>query len=190
MDLSTITVTDFKNLFSRDFPYLNIWNVGTLYNLNTIVYYDITQLFYKCLSNGTIVTPPTDATKWVEYPDDVDNYVMDSDITKAFSEAQLVFNQALFNSDANIKLGYLYCTAHYLVNDINTSNAGLQSLGSNPVTARTVGSVSESYSIPPWYLDNPLFLFYNKTGYGQKYLSFLIPQLVGNVISVCGTTLP
>jgi len=191
VNLDLITVADFKALFARDFPYLPVWSNTKLYNKDAVVYYENTELFYKALVNGVPVgTLPTDGDYWVLYPDNIYNYVLDADITKAFAEAQLVFNQTLFTSDANITLGYLYLTAHYLVNDINTSNAGLQSTGSYPVTGRTVGSVSENYEIPQYYLDNPLYLFYNKTGYGQKYLSMILPFLVGNVYAVAGTTLP
>ncbi len=178
MDLTTITVVDFKAQFPRGFPYLPNWSNSVTYNLNDIVYYT-NGLFYKSLINGN-VSLPTNATNWIQYTADVQDYVLDSDIMNAFAEAQLVFNQALFTSDAFVTLGYLYLTAH----------AGVTTTGSYPVSGRTVGSVSENYSIPDQYLKNPLFLFYNKTGYGQKYLSFIQPMLVGNVISVIGTTLP
>jgi hypothetical protein len=191
VDLNTITVADFKALFVRDFPYLPVWSDTKLYNKDTVVYYEVTELFYRALDNGVPVgTVPTNATYWVLYPGDIYNYVLDSDIIKAFAEAQQSFNQALFTTDPNITLGYLYLSAHFLVNDINTANAGLQSSGINPVNSRTVGSVSESYFISDYYLNNPLYLFYNKTGYGQKYLSMILPNLVGNVGVVCGTTLP
>lgn len=188
MDLNIITVADFKAQFPRGFPYLPVWSNVITYNLDDVVYYT-NGLFYKSLVNGNTFLP-TDATKWIQYTAEVQDYVLDNDIMNAFSEAQLAFKQGLFTSDANIKLGYLYLTAHYLCNDLITANAGIQSTGSYPVSGRTVGSVSENYSIPDQYLKNPLFLFYNKTGYGQKYLSFIQPMLVGNVISVIGTTLP
>lgn len=191
MDLNTITVADFKALFTRDFPYLPVWVDTKLYNKDAVVYYDSTELFYKALSNGVPVgTLPTNILYWILYSSNIYNYVLDSDITKAFAEAQMNLNQELFTSDANITLGYLYLTAFFLVNDIKTALAGLQSTGSQPLTARTVGSVSESYAVSPYYLNNPLYLFYNKNGYGQKYLAMIQPMLVGNVGVVCGTTLP
>lgn len=191
MDLSLITVQDFKDLFTRDFPYLPVWVNTKLYNKDAIVYYNITELFYKALINGiTPGTLPTNPADWVLYPDDIYNYVLDSDITKAFAEAKQNFNQALFTTDENIIQGYLYLTAHYLCKDIMNANAGLQSLGNGPVTSRRVGSVAESYQIPKYFSDNPLYLYYNSTGYGQKYLAMIMPNLCGNVISVCGTTLP
>lgn len=191
MDLDLITVADFKALFARDFPYLPVWINTKLYNKDAEVYYTPTELFYKALDNGVPVgTLPTDDDYWVLFPDDIYNYVLDADIEKAFSEAKMQFNQALFTSDANITLGYLYLTAFFLVNDINASNAGLQIVNPYPVSGRTVGNVSEKYEIPEIYLENPQYLFYSSNLYGRKYLSMIQPLLVGNIGVVYGTTLP
>ncbi len=190
MDLNTITVADFKAQFSRDFPYLPVWSVSVVYNAEAIVYYT-NGLFYKAKSNGIPAgTVPTNVIYWDLYPDDVDNYVLDSDITKAFAEAQMVFNQSLFGTDAQITLAYLYLTAFYLVNDLRTSAAGIGSQGQFPVNSKTMGSVSEAYTVPQKYLDNPLLALYTNNGYGMKYLSFALPRLVGNIGAVCGWTLP
>lgn len=116
--------------------------------------------------------------------------VMDSDITRAFSEARVNLNQSLFISDEEITLAYLYLTAHYLVHDLKTAASGAAGGADNPVSSRTVGNVSESYAIPLAFVDNPLFSFLAKTGYGQKFLSFVIPRLVGNIGSVEGATRP
>lgn len=190
MDLSTITVADFKSLFSRDFPYLPVWQASpTFYNTGAIVYYATNQLFYKAKSNG-VTSVPTTTADWDLYADDVNNYVSDTDIQRAFMEAEIVFNQALFGTDAQIKLGYLYVTAHYLVNDLRTALSGVGSTGEFAVESRSVGNVSESYSIPQAYLDSPIYAFYGKSGYGMKYLSMILPKLVGNVVGVCGATHP
>lgn len=191
MDLDLITVADFKALFSRDFPYLPVWVNTKLYNKDAQVYYTPTELFYKALSNGVPVgTLPTDVIYWVLYTDDIYNYVLDADIEKAFAEAKMQLNQALFTSDANITLGYLYLTAFFLVNDINAANAGLQVVNAFPVSGRTVGNVSEKYEIPPIFLENPQYLFLNSNLYGRKYFSMIYPYLIGNVGIAFGTTLP
>lgn len=153
MDLSSITVADFKAFFRRDFPYA-----------------------------------PTLAANAV--CSNLDAYVFDFDITKAFSEADLLLNQALFSSDANITLGYLYLTAHYLANDMRTAQAGIESTASFPVSSRSVGSVAEAYQIPDSYKDNPSLAFYTTTGYGMKYLSMVLPATVGNIGAICGGTNP
>lgn len=188
MDLNTITVADFKALFFRDFPYLPVWSASTTYNIGDVAYYT-NNLFYKSLIN-TNTSLPTDTDDWVLYPTTIYNYVLDADITKAFSEAKLEFNQGLFSSDADIKLGYLYLAAFFLVNDLQTAKAGVSAVGTGLVKTRSVGSVNESYDTPDWILDNPLYAIYWANRYGQKYLSFIIPLLVGNVGVVEGTTLP
>lgn len=122
------------------------------------------------------------------YPDAQQNYILDQDITNAFAEAKMVFNQGLFGSDEQITLAYLYLTAHYLCIDMANATAGLSSAGSFPVSARSVGSVSESYAVPDAFTDNPVLMGYMKTGYGSKYLSFVLPRIVGNVVAVAGET--
>lgn len=190
MDLNTITVADFKALFNRDFAYLPVWQPSPVfYNTGEEVYYT-NRLFYTALQDGVTSIPPATPLDWKKTTDDIDNFVQDSDITKAFAEAQAVFNQALLGDDATIKLAYLYLTAHYLVNDLKTAAQGVSSSGSNPVTARTVGSVSESYAIPQRYLDDPILVFYTKSGYGLKYLSIVMPAMVGNMQAVWGGTNP
>lgn len=151
MDLSTITASNFKTFFRRDFPYL-----------------------------------PTVSTDYC----DADKYVLDEDIDKAFSEAQMVFNQGLFGTDAEIRIAYYYCTAHYLCNDLRAASFGIDGVGSFPVSARTVGGVSETYSIPQRYIDDPQLAFFTNSTYGLKYLSLVLPNLVGNIGIVDGWTNP
>src|SRR5690606_2946854 len=129
-DLDTITVSDFKALFRRDFPYLPTYDNAALYNSGTRVYYPLTALFYDCKVNGTIGILPTVTENWTLVSDDIDNYVLDEDIEKAFSEAKVLLNQALFSSDENIQLGYLYLTAHYLVHDMRAAQSGISGVGS------------------------------------------------------------
>jgi hypothetical protein len=191
MDLSTITVADFKALFFRDFPFLPTYDASKIYNLDAVTYYSTTDLFYKALQNGVVgVTPGTDANKWVIYPTSYYNYVLDGDITKAFSEAKVNFNQGLFSDDDEIKLGYLYLTAHYLVNDLKAAKGGVNASAFMLATGRTVGSVSEQYSIPQFLVDSPMFAFYAQSAYGMKYMSLIGPSLIGNVGVVFGATLP
>ncbi len=191
MDLSTITVADFKAFFYRDFPYLPTYDPSALYNAGERVYYSVSRLFYDCLVNGTTgITPGTDATVWLEVADNIDNYIQDADISRAFLEAKVNLNQGLFTSDDNIRMGYLYLTAHYLCNDIRTASGGVGSSALFPLMARSVGNVSENYGIPQVYLDNPVYSFYTQSGYGMKYLSLVLPQLVGNIGWVQGWTNP
>lgn len=193
MDLTTITVAQFKAQFFRDFPYLPVYSATQLYNIGDRVYYTPTLLFYDALADGVInITPPSDAAKWqrVAVQPSIDDYVQDIDIQHAFAEAQMNFNQGLFGTDAEITLGYLYLTAHYLCNDIRASRAGIMANPAFPMTSRSAGSMSESYSVPDAYKDNPVLAFYISSAYGMKYLAMVLPKMVGNVGVVAGMTRP
>lgn len=191
MDLDLITVADFKDLFYRDFPYLPIYSSTQLYNTGDEVYYPTNLLFYTALINGLIgITPGTDGAKWQLTADSIYNYVQDRDITAAFREAKMIFNQGIFGTDEEITLAYLYLTAHYLCNDIRASLAGISGSGTFPVSSRNVGSVSESYDIPVQIKDSAALSQYTASSYGMKYLSFLLPNLTGNVVAVFGGTQP
>jgi hypothetical protein len=116
--------------------------------------------------------------------------VTDNDLTKAFAEARMHFNDSLFSTDGEIKIAYMYLAAHYLCHDLQMAAQGINSVGYNPVSQRTVGSVSESYSIPEWMIKDPVLSFYSTTRYGQKYLSIIKPLLIGNVAVHEGWTTP
>lgn len=181
------TIDDFKAQFVRDFPYLPVWDNTATYNAGEVVYYDVNRLFYEALNNG-VSSVPTDTNDWKLVSDSIDNYVQDADITRAFGEADLTYNTALFSS-TDI-LPYLYLTAHYLVLDIQAAQAGISSQGAFNIASKSVGSVSVSYSIPAIFQNNPMAEYLSKTPYGQKYMSFALPRIVGNVQSVEGATQP
>ncbi len=189
MDLTTITIAQFQNQFFRDFPYLPTWVNTQTYNAGNLAYYN--GLFYTAIQNGLVgVTPGSDTAKWTQVNGDPLQYIQPQDITNAFAEAQVIFNPGLFTTDAVITLAYLYLTAHYLVNDLRTAAQGVESGGSFPVSARSVGSMSETYQIPDRYKDSPQLAFFTTTGYGQKFLSMVLPNLVGNFGHVYGGTTP
>lgn len=114
--------------------------------------------------------------------------VTDLDLTKAFTEATINFNPGLFSTDDQLKTSFLYLSAHYLVNDLQTSAEGATSVGYFTVASRSVGSVSESYDLPSWMKTDPNLSYYATTRYGQKYLSIIKPLLVGNVQVYQGAT--
>ncbi len=180
-----VTTDDFKNLFTRDFPYLPVYVEGKAYFKDDEVYY--TPNFYKSLTDGN-TTLPTDTTNWSLVNDSVDNYIQDSDILRAFNEAKVNFNAALFGDDDTVKMVFLYLAAHYLVIDLNNAMnpLGLGFMGL--VQSKSVGSVSESYALPQWMLNNAILSQYAITGYGRKYLSLIQPYLVGNIIFCPGRT--
>lgn len=116
--------------------------------------------------------------------------VLNSDITKAMGEANFSFNEALFSSQTNYTIGFLYLTAHYLVIDLRNSSQGLAGTYAWLETSKSVGSVSQGFSIPQQILDHPILAMLSKTPYGAKYLELISPSLVGQIFSSCGATLP
>lgn len=182
--VANFTIADFKSLFSRDFKYLPIWVNTNTYNQGDVVYYNVNKLFYRAKNNG-VNSVPTTNNDWLLIVDNVNNYIQDADIDKAFDEACFVFNASLYPTD-KIKLPWLYLTAHFLVLDLRAG--GLKSESFALTSSKSVGSVSESYSIPDWILNNPQLAYLSKTSYGSKYLNMTIPYLVGNVGAVYGGT--
>lgn len=169
-----ITAADFKLQFPRFTPeYLPVYTQGTYFK-GDIVYYE--GLFYKAIVDST-TNLPTDTSDWELYNDSVLNYTQDGDILNASLEANVNFNEGLFPDEAIKKLVFLYLVAHYLTidfrNALGTNQIGL-------VASKSVGSVSESYSIPNWIMGNAGLAPYATTGYGIKYATLLRPYLVGN----------
>lgn len=185
MDLSTITVQDFKDLFFRDFPYLPQWELGESYAQGDVVFND--GAFYQSDTSGNTSEPP--GTNWTLVSEKQTDYILDADITKAFGEAEQALNQALYGSNENIQRAYLYLTAHYLVMDIRASQSPFEA-ASGYLTSRSVGSVSESYQIPQDWTQSAILQPFTTTNYGIKFLSFTVPALVGNTHAVSGTTQP
>jgi len=145
MGISEITIQDFKDHFTRDFPYYS----GS-----------------GCSKE----------------------YVTDTDLNRAYLEASVNFNESLFPNQDQLEIAYLYLAAHFLCIDMQMAAQGLNSVGYNPVTSRTVGSISESYQVPEWLSKDPILSAYTTTRYGQKYLTIIRPLLVGNVTVYEGAT--
>lgn len=121
---------------------------------------------------------------------DPETSVTDTDLEKAYMQASFNFNEALFSSEGEYKVGYLLLWAHYLVVDLRMSSQGINGQYSFIEQSKSVGSVSQSFAIPQRILENPYFSMLIKTNYGAKYLELMLPLLVGNTFAVCGRTLP
>ena len=180
-----VTTDDFKNLFTRDFPYLPLYIEGKTYFKDDEVYFN--SNFYKSLTDGN-TTEPTDTTNWEIVKDSVDNYIQDSDIMRAFKEAKVNFNAGLFGDDDTVKMVFLYLAAHYLVIDLNNAMNPMAMGFIGFTQSKSVGSVSESYMVPAWIQNNKILGQFAQTGYGRKYLSLIQPYLVGNIIFCPGRT--
>lgn len=181
--ICNVTVEYFRSLFTRDFPDVPYYIAGKAYFIDDVVYYE--GNFYKSLIDGNL-TDPSNTTKWALTPDTLDNYVQDGDIERAFEEARINFNPDLFSNSNTAQLVFCYLAAHYLVIDLNNAQNPL-ALGVMGYTqSKSVGSVSESYGIPQWIMNDKILSPYAQTGFGRKYLSLIIPVITGNIICTPG----
>lgn len=124
------------------------------------------------------------------YGTDPNVAVLDSDITKAFLFTNVNFNPDLFADQGSYNVGYLLLSAHYLVMNLRSSSQGINGQFSFLESGKSVGSVSQNFSIPQRVLDNPDWAVLMKTNYGAQFLQLILPQLCGLVFNVFGTTLP
>ena len=111
----------------------------------------------------------------------------DKDIERAAAETAAVFNPDLYPTEDVCRLARLYLTAHFLSADTQASDTG----GAPALhhSSRSVGSVSETLSVPEWMLGED-FAFFVTTYWGQKFLQLSRPYLGGGVYSVPGGTNP
>lgn len=178
-----VTAEDFKNQFPRFIPvYLPIYTFKTYYK-DDVVYFN--NDFYKCKVTSTTNTPAT-TTDWEKTSGNALNYTQDNDIIRAIAEAKVNFNEGLFDDECTAKLLFLYLVAFYLT--IDFQNALNANGGFGLVQSKSVGSVSESYAIPQFFMNKPQFAMYAQNGYGRKYLNMLLPYLTGNIILAKGAT--
>ena len=188
----TYTVNDFKTYFSvRYFLYLTdiMYSADKTYKQGDEVYYN--NEFFTSAVDNNLNNTPVDGTYWVTTIDSVENYVLDSDISNAIGEASMNFNEGLWGTEDEKKLAFSYLIAHYLCCDIQTALQGVSSTGNYPIQSKTVGSISVGFAIPLMYLNDPFIGYLNKTGFGQKYFSLLLPRLRGKGFAIAvGRSLP
>lgn len=116
--------------------------------------------------------------------------ITSQDILKAFAEASMNFNYTLWDTEEEKKLGFLYLAAHYLVIDIQNSSQGINGRYEGIMSSKSVGSVSVGYTIPDWVMASPIYSLLSQSRYGMKYLSLIIPLMIGNIGVVKGATHP
>lgn len=119
-----------------------------------------------------------------------DGQVSDADIARAMTEAKMNFNEGIFDTEDEKKLIFSYLVAYYLVVDINNANTQGASNNGGLLTYRQVRNVAESFKVPKWVEENPMFSMFAQNGYGLKYITMMYPYLIGRVGIVGGATLP
>lgn len=184
--LKTVTPQQFIEYFTRDFPYLPDYIEGKTYWLNDVVYYTDGNFYQSLIDDNT--TDPTNTTNWKKINDSVNNYITTNDIQKAINEAFANCNTRFGNTDNEKIMIFMYLIAFYLVVDTNNANAGLSSNYLGISQSKSVGDVSESYAIPDFISNNPLYAIYMQNGYGMKYISLIAPYLAITVRFSVGRT--
>lgn len=118
------------------------------------------------------------------------DFVLDSDITRAINEGLINFNIGLFGTDAQVTNVFMYLVAFCLVRNIQNSTKGLSSQSKFPITSNSVGNVSVNYSVPEAYAKDPWLSQFTQNGYGMRYLELALPYTVGGGIGIAegGTT--
>ncbi len=117
--------------------------------------------------------------------------VRDKDITDALKNASNLFNQDLYPRPSESypndvgKQALLYLTAHELKKMLNeVSDQGQPQYNQN---SRSVGSISESLTIPEW-MNESVFAYFTTTAYGIRYLILSKPFMDGAAYSISGAT--
>ena len=184
-----LTPQDFKDRFPRGFNYLPVWSALNTYNTGDLVYYDPNGFFYKATADGITSDPSLTPAEWdLDNTQDVLNYVSDADIENAFACALLSFNgDCLFSEEDAQNEALLLLTAHKLA--LSLRETGGNSTGAFTGSSKTVGSVSESYSVPDWVNKSPIYSVYATTQYGLDYIVFVHPYTIGTAFVVGGATL-
>lgn len=170
-----ITIQDFKDRFSRDFRYLPVWQDSINYFTNDKVYYELSKNFYVAKINNINILP-TDVNTWQITKDNTLLYVSDAELQKALDRARDSQNYSLcFPSDTFLIEMVLLLTAHLLYLQLN--GAGTQSDAGLYETSRQVGKISQSFTVPEFMTKSPVWLFYQKSGYGIQYVVQMYPLL-------------
>lgn len=180
-----VTIEQFKEYFSRDFPFLPLYIDGKVYFKDDVVYYE--NNFYKSLidNNNSL---PTDNNNWQITKDSIYNYVTDADIIKAMSQAVINANIRFGSTDEERITIYLHLIAFYIVVDWQNAASGVNSSYSGLIASKSVGDVSQSYNFPQWMINNPMYSIYSQNGYGMKYLSLILPYLSITILFSRGRT--
>lgn len=197
---NTVTVQQFKEYFFRDFSFLPLYVEGQTYWSGDIVYYLTPSLtlpagegmqdagnFYQSLTDNN-TSLPTDTENWKPIKASIYDYVTDSDIERAMSQAYLNRNYRFGSTDEERINIYLHLIAFYLVMDMQNASAGVGSGYMGLVASRSVDGVSESYNFPQWLLNSPVYGIFASNGFGMKYLSLILPYICCPILFSPGRT--
>lgn len=129
-----------------------------------------------------------------KYADGLDS-VMDKDISRAINESVPMFNRSIFPTSDGATFAFLYLAAHVMVMNIQGAGGlsainrgrGARNVGEGVQVAKGVGQANVTYQVPPPRVaNNPTFLYYFRTDFGQRYMQLALPLTAGAMAVVCG----
>ncbi len=121
--------------------------------------------------------------------------VTDNDIQRGLDEAAPLFNQSLFDIEADQKSAYLFIAAHNMVMNIQSAGGlsavprgrGTRNVGEGVTVSKGVGQANVTYQVPPPRVaESPTLLYFFRTDFGQRYIQLVSPRLIGNMAVVSG----
>ena len=121
---------------------------------------------------------------------DVSTSITDTDIGKAFQQANYAINEAFYPDQTTYTIGYYLISAHFLTMNLRSSSQGINGQFNFLQQSKGVDGVSEAFAIPPSIAEDPVFSMYTKTNYGAQFLLMILPYLRGATYIVAGTTQP
>lgn len=122
------------------------------------------------------------------YGPDIEQNVLDEDLTRALDESFAEIPQGLFSDQADFEIGLKYLMAHFLVLNLQNSSQGLSGQYEWLTSSKSVGSVSSSFAVPEGVSNNAQLSHFAKTNYGARYISIIWPRRIGQIFTVGGRT--
>jgi len=141
-------------------------------------------------TDSTVAQFQTQFSRDFPYSNDPSLGVTPADIITAFNMADIAINQGMWSSQSQYNIGFNLLAAHFLVLNLRAATQGLNGQFNWAQNSKSVGNVSESFTIPQRLIDNPELMQYAKTNYGAQYLQLLWPQLCGQILIVNGGSQP
>lgn len=189
-----VTLNEFKQYFMREagleFQPYEEWVDEASYSKGDKVLFTKNfkiQIWESVVDENEGHVPGNDDSYWVEAEEDINDYILDIDITRAMGEASFKYNAKLFPEEKG-KIIFLYLSMFFLVNDKQTANSGLNGdSAAGPVVSRTVGKMSVSYMPSTLFKSNPSYEFLASNGYGKKAYNLMAPYLRGGVRTFIGS---
>ncbi len=124
----------------------------------------------------------------------LNSLIMSAAATQTITQDTLTIGGPSGYTVSESQIAYLYLTAHLLVMSLQAAGGtgapasakGQYSSGGGIIQSKSVGGVTVNYAFPDYVINSPTLSLYLRTGYGQKYLTMLLPKMAGRRVFVVG----